>query len=602
MIRLSASYAGEPATVCELPDLAAAAEKIRTLSATASPSRRLAAALSLGAASYTLASPVVFSSVESAGLAFCDLTVEGEGATISSNRTLPNADFVKKGNVYTYQMEKDAAGRYPRFRDFYVDGHRVPICRSASFLNRFPFLTEGGRASHPENYAGIYLPVALAEALGQGNLYPAELQMYVEWEFHYIQLTEIDFDSVREDEDGNRYVLARTVEDQQAGFVKGVNNCLNIKNRETFVANAPVFLTPGTYCYDHTTGLLSYMPEGALCGKLEIPTLEYLWKIEGMENLSFRGLTFTGATSKYACDNGYLSGQANYERRYGGKLDHAALLTRSVRRMTVEDCLFHELGGNGLIMLDDSTMIRIRHCRFTHIGMTALSIGNPTTAWEEPKNRNIDLSVTGNYFHDIGYSYPSAVACYIGMVDTLCFSHNTIDRCAYSALSAGWGWVKVHYVVGEKVNIRDAEISYNKITDYMQVLKDGAAIYVVGANTHCGDARVINRMHDNFACRELKSIAQRGYYMDGSASNWEVYDNVTSGTPLPIFSQYHVSDQFTWHNHITRIYSTEKVPTENHVPERDTTLGETFVEPTLEALFEKYPAARAIMEAAGCEL
>ncbi|MCQ2385347.1 MAG: hypothetical protein MJ078_01535, partial [Clostridia bacterium] len=242
--------------------------------------------------------------------------------------------------------------------------------------------------------------------------------------------------------------------------------------------------------------------------------------------------------------------------------------------------------------------------RFENIAMSALSIGNPSTAWEDPKNRNVSIHVFNNRFYRIGYDYPTSVAFYVGMVDGLEFTHNTMDRTAYSAVSIGWGWALVGYELGEKVNIRDAEIAYNKITNYMDLLRDGAAIYVLGANCTERHGGQFNFMHDNYAERDLFcDTSKRGYYMDGSSSNWEVYDNVTSGTHLPIFSQFHCKDQFTHHNYIHDIYTTDPVDPGNHAPWRDTVLGECYYVPEgLEALFEKYPKAREIMENAGCDL
>ena len=108
-------------------------------------------------------------------------------------------------------------------------------------------------------------------------------------------------------------------------------------------------------------------------------------------------------------------------------------------------------------------------------------------------------------------------------------------------------------------------------------------------------------MHHNYAQRELFDQSKRGYYLDGSSSNWSVHDCVTSGTPHPVFSQFHVPSQYTWHNRIDRIYTTEPVPEGNHHPERDTLLGEWFREKTLPELLAKYPAAKEIRDASGCD-
>jgi hypothetical protein len=44
-------------------------------------------------------------------------------------------------------------------------------------------------------------------------------------------------------------------------------------------------------------------------------------------------------------------------------------------------CRFTELGGNGVLMTGRSVKVRVGKCLFENIGMSALSIGNPTTKW-----------------------------------------------------------------------------------------------------------------------------------------------------------------------------------------------------------------------------
>jgi hypothetical protein len=254
-------------------------------------------------------------------------------------------------------------------------------------------------------------------------------------------------------------------------------------------------------------------------------------------------------------------------------------------------------------MLDRNVRVAVVNSRFTDIAMTALSIGNASIEWENPINQNYEITVENNLISHIGYEYPAAVAVYIGEVDTLSLSHNTIEYTAYSGISCGWGWSLVDYSPGEKVNIRAAHISYNRIEHTMDVLYDGAAIYVVGANCHRGYTKQINFMHHNFAMRAKDENARHAYYLDGSSSNWEVYENVAHAAHHAVFSQFNVPSQYTWHNHIHDIYSTKEIPEKNIVPERDMRVWDCYIVPEgLEALFEKYPKAREIYENSGCKL
>ena len=152
--------------------------------------------------------------------------------------------------------------------------------------------------------------------------------------------------------------------------------------------------------------------------------------------------------------------------------------------------------------------------------------------------------------------------------------------------------------------MRDAEIAYNKIIDFMQLMRDGAAIYVLGANCSWEHTAPFNFMHDNYAEREMyKDNSKRGYYMDGSSTNWEVYDNVILGVRLPIFSQFHVPVQYTHNNYIHDVYTDFPIDSGNHAPERNTIVRDCYyVSEGKDAMLAAHPKARSIFEHAGCNL
>lgn len=77
----------------------------------------------------------------------------------------------------------------------------------------------------------------------------------------------------------------------------------------------------------------------------------------------------------------------------------------------------------------------------------------------------------------------------------------------------------------------------------MRVLRDGAAIYVLGANCTDTYTELFNEMHDNYAENPDVGETTRGYYLDGSSSNWYVHDNVISGAKYPFFAQFHVASR-----------------------------------------------------------
>ena len=587
--------------------LAEMRDAILAMAKDASAENVIDAVIELDQGNYPLTAPIVLSVDEEPNLAYVNITIKarsGMRPSVYSNVRLDSAKFeeVEGKPYYKYQFEKNEDGKYPLFHELYINGKMIPMARSHNFRHPFALVPEERNGTVLKDF--YYLPIDEVKTLVSDPIGNAEMTMYIEWECQTLPIASVDFNDTREHE-GKTYVAVKCVNGDM--IARRTNGCLNIAGREVHFNNALAFLTqPNTFVYNWTEGALYYLPEKDVkltWLNIAYPTLENLFILKGLKNFTMEGITLTGTTSTYICENGYCSGQANTELRVG-RLPHAALLTYDMRNITIRDCTFTELGGNGVLMKDSTIKANVYDNKFIHIGMTALSIGNPSWDWSKPENRSYSLSIMNNYFNRIAYEYPTAVAVYISMVDGLKLMYNTMEKTAYSAISVGWGWSLVGYELGERINIRDAEIAYNRIIDYMDYLRDGAAIYVLGANCHESHGGQFNFMHDNYAERTvIGDNSKRGYYMDGSSSNWEVYDNVTVGCVLPIFSQFHVSSQFTHHNHIHDIYSTHKIDAGNHAPWRDTILGEVFDEISdKDELLATYPEARAIMDAAGCDL
>ncbi len=561
---------------------------------------------------YSLSEPFVLDAEKNPALKRLRLTVsaaEGEEPMITSLSKIPADLFSKVGDgIYKANLPKDANGKYPVFRTLYNGASRVPMARSERSVHPFGFVNHYG--GYPENeymqfHGGLYVEYPVAEKLASSPFGArTEMMMLIEWEFIIVEVTGVDLSDTVEHE-GKTYALIKINEDHLLSMFQRTNPCIGIKNRPFYLANNPVYLSENTFTYDYRTGELYYaVPAGKDIGDITLsyPTLQNLVTLKSLRGISFRGITFTGVDSFYAVENCYHSGQANVEK-LAGKLQHAAMYTASMTDFILDGCNFHDIGCNGLLMLDRNVRVSVVNSRFKEIAMTALSIGNASFEWENPINQNYEITVENNLISHIGYEYPAAVAVYIGEVDTLSLSHNTIEYTAYSGISCGWGWSLVDYSPGEKVNIRNAHISYNRLEHTMDVLYDGAAIYVVGANYHRGYTKQINFMHHNFALRREETAGRQAYYLDGSSSNWEVYENVSHGASLPVFSQFNVPSQYTWHNYIHDIYSTKPIDQKNNVPERDMRVWDCYVVPEgLEALFEKYPKAREIYENSGCRL
>ena len=570
--------------------------------------------ITLPVGTYPITEPFRLSVTDNPELASLSLSIRSEHlgmAKVTSLIRMDGKKFVKSEDhdYFTYDFMKEE-GKRPLFRDFFLNFKNIPASRSDSWLNIDTITPE--ERSGDVTREGIWVPIDIAKQVASAPIGGTELVMYVMWDFVILHVERIDLTRTQEHE-GKTYALAVLRGDEAKLLAKNFGTQLNIGKRETFFRNSPGLLTVNTFAYDPFAGVLYLNPERpeyTWCHAMEYPACDTLFDIEGMNGVTVEGLAFTGASSGYASENYYATGQANTLGGYGGvrsgRLKTAAILAKDVRNFTVKSCYFKDIDANGVQVYDHSVGVKILDSLFDNIGMCGVTVGNPSWDWVDEKNRTFCARVENCRFRHIGYAYPSAPCIYIAQVDGLKLLHNTVEDCAYSAVSVGWNWNPVSWELGERVNIRDAELAYNFFRNYMQILKDGGAIYVLGSN--CNRESIserFNRMHDNYALLDTRNTeyGKYGYYCDGSASNWDVRDNVVlNNEQMPIFSQPH-PNALSYHNHFISIYSNTVPHVSTHVPLRDI-VRENYVYDNVspEEYFAKHPEAKRIADAAGSSL
>ncbi len=592
-------------TVVTADTLEAVREQVLAIAREASPQNPLHADVVMGNGIYRPASPIVFSTEENPELANISLTIRAKENTspiVANLREVKGTELtpVPGKPYYKYQYEKDENGNYPLFHDFFCDGGRMKMAKSPVWHNPFALLPE--ERSGEKGLEGLYAPMDIARSIKENGIGATELRMYVQWEHYILRVKDVDL-AVTKEVDGETYALVTFFEEFDEFFVKGVHRANNIGNRETFFTNNLAYLTePGTFVYDWYTGTVYVVPNAgkAMQGmNFGYAPLKNYFVFSGMKNVTVEGLRFQGLTSTKVCESSYFAKLSNREAQMG-RLREAAILTSNVRDFKVSNCTFRYLGANAVQMCDSSVRVTVENCRFTDIAMSGICVGNPDRVWSNPLNRKYNVKIKGNTLENIAYDYPNAAAIYLGICDGAEVSHNTIDGCGYSGILAGYGWCQVHYEPGEYCNLREVDISYNDIHNFMDICRDGAAIYVTGANATVNFAERFNYIHHNYAHLDQGGNSfRRGYYLDGSSSNFAVYDNVIDNCLLPLFTQYHVAAQCTHHNTVTNFYSTTPVDPANQNLGNDMVCDGIFCESTLEALFEKYPEAKTIADGAG---
>lgn len=511
--------------------------------------------------------------------------------------------FKRVGDYFTYHFQPNEKGEFPIFHDFYDNGKKIPICKSQEFRLRDKMADRKDR-ENPANYVGLFVDEDSLKWLKEDTFTKSvEFHIFLEWEHHMFHAIGVDHTDCVE-KNGRKHVRLKFKENEFGDFVRVHHPALSIENRIVYYANHPALLTPGTWCYDADCGVLYYMPEN---GKVEAPaysTLACLIEVKNAENIRFENITFTGTGCVQPAIDGYMSGQANTEYRYQ-VLKCSAILLKNCQNVTIENCTFKELGSNGIQAVESTKHLEICGCRFDNIAMCGITLGDHTCAWNEEKEKNHDFKIINNLLEHIGTEFLTCPAIFISHINGLKLNHNTIRDVSYSGISVGWGWSTVTFGYEEDFNIRDAEIAYNRIEDFMKLLRDGGAIYVLGGNCKVEYKTLFNCLHDNFAVRtqdaEWKNCS-RGYYLDGSSSNWHVYRNVTSGAIRPLFIQYVAQGEFCHNILAEKIYSTDRINPKNMAPERNVITKELYQLPNLKKMFEKHPEAKEIFEKAGSSL
>ena len=325
-----------------------------------------------------------------------------------------------------------------------------------------------------------------------------------------------------------------------------------------YAENAYEFLDqPGEWYLDTGSGKIYYIPrpgEDLATAQTVLGQLEQLISLSGSKtaavtDVTFRNITFSHTTWMQASsDAGLLTIQANFYKKAGTTAatqwlnenwvaPSAAIDGNYTTDVVFENNTFCNLGNTGLHLATATKNARILKNNLYDCAGSGIVVGgfatadhdiihlggsNKDTAWYQVSEGNL---IENNTITNIASVYAGGVGIAVGYVRDTTVTHNTLSDLPYTAISFGWGWGfngnemrGLYYTDEEGVFLfSNNEISYNYISNIMNVLFDGGGIYTLGRNDN-------TLIYGNYI--ESVNNDYGAIYLDDGSYGFQVYDNV----------------------------------------------------------------------------
>jgi Right handed beta helix region len=249
---------------------------------------------------------------------------------------------------------------------------------------------------------------------------------------------------------------------------------------------------PGQWFLDRPTGRLFYWPmpgEEPASAQVIAPTGPVILRLAGTQEQPVRDLVFYGLA--FASTNTPMMAGG-----FGANVFEGAIHGEHLADIRMQDLEFFGTGGWAAKLLNVSGL-KWSRCVIRNAGAGGLAVaGGPG-------------EITDTLIHDVGLSYPSAMAVNCNGRDWL-VAHNEIHHTPYSAIA------------GSGTNLR---MESNLLHHIMQVLTDGAAIYLFG-----GKKCVLRGNH----AHNILGQQAHAYYLDEQSEESVVEGNLAVDVPWPL--------------------------------------------------------------------
>ena len=422
---------------------------------------------------------------------------EGEQPVISGGASLEGWTlFDEEKNIYK------ASAKGADNRHLYVDGKRAVRARGEG--NVKDFVSDGG----VEGFT-----CSNTEFLQYKNFKDVEfvfLRGWVSRRAHPLSVESVDVDTVKVNmRNWNR---VNDVDYKKPEGVYYYENALELLDEE------------GEFYIDKQADEVYYKPIAGTdihSSVIIAPKLETVISVCGesvvqpSHNIIFSGITFKDTTWLSPNNNDFLDTQNLYPEQ-----PKAVVFLKNTNNIKFEKCTIKNGGGDGL-----GAARTVQDCTFLgnniyDISARGIHIGD----WNGPENSKIEAEIASgflienNYIHAVGEEYYSSPALSGVFIADTKIRHNEIYDVPYSGMHIGWGWDSY-----EKTSVKNLDISYNYIHNYMHTCADGGAVYFLGATGASADN--MNEVYKNHF-KNAGSGTEGVMYCDNGSNYYRLSENV----------------------------------------------------------------------------
>jgi len=250
---------------------------------------------------------------------------------------------------------------------------------------------------------------------------------------------------------------------------------------------------PGQWYLNRSAGKLVYWPlpgEDMTTTEAIAPTIQSIIRIQGTKDKPARDITIKGLTLSVTTTPLEAGG-------FGAEKFDGAISLSAAESCRLFDLEIFNVGGQGIKTRGNNLLIQ--RCHIHHTGAGGIRFHGSGS------------EIADNHIHDIGLTYPSAIALSANG-DNCQISHNLIHDTPYSALTCGG---------------QDTRIEHNRIYSAMQQLHDGAGIYCFGGKNIILRGNFIHDIIDT------GGYGSSAYYLDETSENCLVEGNLSYNVARP---------------------------------------------------------------------